>query len=951
MQLFQLALPWEFLQRVCALSNSVDSRKREFAMPRNAPPETMLITSKKVALTVFCCTVLMLLAANAQTPQSIKADPANNNPPPVGAILDLSGTPIPGGGNNTYQQYTVNFQATVTNTAITFAFREDPAFISFSNVSVVDLTTPGPNLITNGDFSGGTYTSSGNSLTPIGWIYANIFGAAAGGFVSSNCGVGPSPGFQYGVGNCIFDGAIQAYDAFSQTITTVIGHTYQISFWVADNSGCSTDIAFELPCNFSDISTNGNTTGTGGNGINVAVYAQEGLPATQTAPPQPIVGGQPNQFQFDNTQGQIVTHTVTWPANLTFQNGVTSPEVVSTNMIVSNTDGIQRFTSHTPWATGLLLEHQGDDVQQNGTGFGSLYRDACFQQGNDPSTATLSNCPVGTNPSDLVLLNDTFDFPPNGKVDIALGTTVSLLHHPGTRVTDLSPTVDWAPIPTTATSNPVCDQVQINVSGSPYLCDLEDILLPDPAAPTRGGVFGDQTGITGGARGRGVVGSLYRIPMPTTTDFVNNTQVNNPGVQGSMVHWFNTGTLQLKFVSNPACTAVNPPPQACTVPTNGYFAAPVRNLAYVFYNSNSPEPPLPDPANCDSPAPAGSTCVLSSGTLGMFTNPVPGTNCQGPGNPAGCVAAPVDFTDSVSPGQDGIFILAQSTKDTVNITERLVQLLTDPSAVCPNPFGLNPAPTPPCYSTTLFSEELGIDTHGPNVSVPTLSPAPVNGTYAPGTSVTASVSCVDPIFNGTASGVTKCGNNTYTPSPTPPAAAQSAENGSISTTISSTPGSQKITVTAQDQAGNVGSNSVSVCSGYTITSVDRNGVVGFTTPVDNPPAVNLVGSSQVIPLSLTVRDCNGNFVSNLDLVGSTKVGTVKTVVLSATNAPSRTCASVKTNNGITTSAAGSSGWQIMSNGVYDYNWQPRAPVGSCLAFSINLGDNIQHTAYFSVVKK
>jgi hypothetical protein len=58
-------------------------------------------------------------------------DPGNNNPPPASAILDLAPTPIPGGGNETYQMYSVNFTASLANTAITFAFREDPLF-SFS---------------------------------------------------------------------------------------------------------------------------------------------------------------------------------------------------------------------------------------------------------------------------------------------------------------------------------------------------------------------------------------------------------------------------------------------------------------------------------------------------------------------------------------------------------------------------------------------------------------------------------------------------------------------------------------------------------------------------------------------------------------------------------------------------------------------------------------------------
>jgi hypothetical protein len=211
-------------------------------------------------------------------------DPGNNNPPPAGAILDLSGTPVPGGGNGTYQMYTVNFTAALSNTAITFAFREDPAFISFANASVTDLTTPGGNLLTNGNFSGGTYLDNQNPSTPVGWTYANMYGATFGGGVVSGCGVG-------GAGNCWYDGAVQAYDAISQTIPTTPGDVYQISFSVADNSGCG--------CSFSDVSTNGNTTGTGGNGINVTVYAQAGLPPASFSLPGTPNPNNLSQLLFD----------------------------------------------------------------------------------------------------------------------------------------------------------------------------------------------------------------------------------------------------------------------------------------------------------------------------------------------------------------------------------------------------------------------------------------------------------------------------------------------------------------------------------------------------------------------------------------------------------------------------------------------------------------------------
>lgn len=70
---------------------------------------------------------------------------------------------------------------------------------------------------------------------------------------------------------------VQAYDAITQAVTTAIGATYTVSFWLDDNSNLTT---------FSRLSTNGDTTDTGGNGIDVVVYAGA-LPTPPTAAPEP----------------------------------------------------------------------------------------------------------------------------------------------------------------------------------------------------------------------------------------------------------------------------------------------------------------------------------------------------------------------------------------------------------------------------------------------------------------------------------------------------------------------------------------------------------------------------------------------------------------------------------------------------------------------------------------
>ena len=60
-------------------------------------------------------------------------------------------------------------------TTLTFLFRDDYAYIDFFNVALYDLSssTPTVNLLTNGNFAGGTHTSNGYFDIPTGWTYVN----------------------------------------------------------------------------------------------------------------------------------------------------------------------------------------------------------------------------------------------------------------------------------------------------------------------------------------------------------------------------------------------------------------------------------------------------------------------------------------------------------------------------------------------------------------------------------------------------------------------------------------------------------------------------------------------------------------------------------------------------------------------------------------------------------
>ena len=198
----------------------------------------------------------VLLATQAFALPCPPGNPPTNCAPPTGAILDLNGTPVP----HQYQQYTTSFVATGTTTNLSFAFREDPAFLFLDDVSVT--TGGGPNLLLNPGFELGPVGAS----APTDWTFLNSFGATFAGVVSSN---NPHSG-----SNNYYDGAVQAYDGITQAIATTIGATYNVSFWLDDNGGLTT---------FSRLSTNGNVTNTGGNGIDLLVYGG----AIPTLPPIP----------------------------------------------------------------------------------------------------------------------------------------------------------------------------------------------------------------------------------------------------------------------------------------------------------------------------------------------------------------------------------------------------------------------------------------------------------------------------------------------------------------------------------------------------------------------------------------------------------------------------------------------------------------------------------------
>ena len=192
-----------------------------------------------------------------------------NEPPPVGTVIgSVTGLAY----TSTPNTFTTSFVASGTSTDFAIAQRNDPAFNYISNVLIYDSTDLShTNLLTNGDFSGGTYVVGGTNQ-PNGWTYLNIYNAAYAGFV-----VGPG-GCLTGTTYCYYDGSVQAYDAINQIITTLPGHTYDVSFLYAASGGPYS------PDTYQPVSTNGDVTGIGGNGYDIYVYAGNSQP---TAAPEP----------------------------------------------------------------------------------------------------------------------------------------------------------------------------------------------------------------------------------------------------------------------------------------------------------------------------------------------------------------------------------------------------------------------------------------------------------------------------------------------------------------------------------------------------------------------------------------------------------------------------------------------------------------------------------------
>lgn len=524
----------------------------------------------------------------------------------------------------------------------------------------------------------------------------------------------------------------------------------------------STHEAFDsYPDNFSAV-VNTNTTPTA---LPYIISGQTaGTTPTQSQPPQPTGVNATNTFNFDTSTGNQVTHALAFGPDAVVPPGIDPGTLMlqSINKVISNGTADapiwRQYVVGGPFATSLLFVKSGDNTAFGGTDLGSLYSDLCFDKNHAASDDVCPTSASGINIQDIFDVGGT-------KPDITPGTTAGMVHF---LPSPSNPSETWTASPSSATSNPVCTQTLGAIGGTPpqppQQCDVSDV--------KNFILSGDQSGSGGRVTHKGNFATVNNIPMLESLVSANGTPVNTPGVQGTGITWFNTGSLNLDFKVNPGGC---PFPFALTtclasIAANNYFKpAPVSSLTYGVDL-------LPGAAPSVAAQPPADTSMVQQWDFNK-NNPL-----------------------SLS---EGVHVVVWEGIDNVGIQEQNVQLLHPGSPMpCPNPYGLNPAPIYPCYSTTLFTAQIGVDTVPPTITITT----PPNGAvYLLNQAVAANYRCTD-----ATSGIASC--------------VGTVANGANVNTASA--GGKTLTVTARDNAGNLSTATVS----YTV--------------VDQPVNLDVFGTAQ-----------------------------------------------------------------------------------------------------------
>jgi fibronectin-binding autotransporter adhesin len=135
-----------------------------------------------------------------------------------------------------YTLYSYTYTAVLTQTYITFQFRQDPSYYNLDNVSITPLGS-GTALAVNGNFEGST-SNMGGQLVPNGWTFVGQAGLTAGGTTAAGCGIGGSA--------CWHDGSVGGVDGLFQSFATTIGSQYTISFELTNLGGGTNEAVVQV---------------------------------------------------------------------------------------------------------------------------------------------------------------------------------------------------------------------------------------------------------------------------------------------------------------------------------------------------------------------------------------------------------------------------------------------------------------------------------------------------------------------------------------------------------------------------------------------------------------------------------------------------------------------------------------------------------------------------------
>jgi hypothetical protein len=172
---------------------------------------------------------LLLLGAALMIPSNVQAQL-----PPPGAIFDLA-TSHPGAVSAAESLFTTSFVADMPQTFVSFAFREQPAWWALDDTSVV-LNGTTTNLLADPGFESAVQDQN----IPTGWgRWIQPIDTSAIGRIVTNANPEACAADAPTHGGTTFwcDGSVQGYDAVYQQIATVVGQTYNISWWLGHNTG------------------------------------------------------------------------------------------------------------------------------------------------------------------------------------------------------------------------------------------------------------------------------------------------------------------------------------------------------------------------------------------------------------------------------------------------------------------------------------------------------------------------------------------------------------------------------------------------------------------------------------------------------------------------------------------------------------------------------------------